>query len=476
MPVFQQLVDLNLMFQQLSEPPIIINDLINIAEADREAIREMVTTRYSSDMISLMPSCRCGKTKGEFSNAVVCDYCGTPVKSSVENDIEPSVWFRKPNGVAPLMSPVVWTMLKNRFKKSGFSILQWLTDSTYNPSVKIPPVIAKLQAAGLKRGYNSFYEHFDAIMDFLFNLSEFKFPRTQVDYLQVLIAECRSSLFADHIPLPNKSILIIESSKLGKFVDNTVIKAVDAIEMITSIDSCFYDQTPRVKENRAAKAIDRLAEFHVLYNKNTLRPKEGQFRKHIFGTRTIFTFRAVITSITGTHRYDELEVPWAIGLTAFSPHLISKLMRLGMDLNSAKGMLLGHVAKYHPLLDQLLQELLEEATNGKITVTFLRNPSLPQGSIQCLGIGKFKTDPEDKTIGISDLIIKAPNADFDGDQMTATIALDSYLADKWYPLKPKFNILNMSRPYEVSGNIAIPKPHICAISNWLLAESDAMAT
>lgn len=411
MPVFQQLVDLNLLFQQLSEPPIIINDLINTAETDREAIREMVTTRYSSDMISLMPACRCGKTKGEFSKLVVCEYCGTPVKSSVETDIEPSVWFRKPNGVAPLLSPIVWTMLKNRFKKSGFSILQWLTDTTYNPTVKIPPVIAKLQAAGLKRGYNNFYEHFDSIMGFLFSIPEFKFPRSQVDYLQALITQCRPYLFSDYIPLPNKSILIIENTKLSKFVDNTVIKAVDAIEMITSIDKCFYDQTPRVKENRAAKAIDRLAEFHVLYNKNTLRPKEGQFRKHIFGTRTIFTFRAVITSITGTHKYDELEVPWAIGLTAFRPHHINKLMKLGMDLNSAIGMLNGHVGKYHPLLDQLLQELISESPNGKIPVTFLRNPSLPQGSIQCLGIGKFKTDPEDKTIGISDLIIKSPNAD-----------------------------------------------------------------
>ena len=58
--------------------------------------------------------------------------------------------------------------------------------------------------------------------------------------------------------------------------------------------------------------------------------------------------------------------------------------------------------------------------------------------------------------------------------MTATIALDGYLAEKWYPLTPKFNILSMNKPYEVSGNIAIPKPHICAISNWLLDESEAM--
>ena len=41
------------------------------------------------------------------------------------------------------------------------------------------------------------------------------------------------------------------------------------------------------------------------------------------------------------------------------------------------------------------------------------------------------------------------------------------MADKWYPLEPKFNVFDMSGPYEISGNIAIPKPNISAISSWI---------
>lgn len=53
------------------------------------------------------------------------------------------------------------------------------------------------------------------------------------------------------------------------------------------------------------------------------------------------------------------------------------------------------------------------------------------------------------------------------DALNVSIALDQFMSDSWYPLEPKFNILNMSKPYEVSGNIAMPKPVISSISSWI---------
>lgn len=48
-----------------------------------------------------------------------------------------------------------------------------------------------------------------------------------------------------------------------------------------------------------------------------------------------------------------------------------------------------------------------------------------------------------------------------------SIALDRFMSDKWYPLEPMFNIMQLSKPGEVSGNIAIPKPIVSTISSWL---------
>jgi hypothetical protein len=130
MPVYQELVDLNELVTQLRSPPIIINDLGNVFEDSRDYIRNLIMSRYTTDMISILPSCHCGRTKGEFAIEVECEYCHKPVRSIVNEDIEPLVWFRAPEGVRALINPTIWYMLDQRFVKSGFSIIQWICDST----------------------------------------------------------------------------------------------------------------------------------------------------------------------------------------------------------------------------------------------------------------------------------------------------------------------------------------------------------
>lgn len=363
MPIYQQLVNFDQTFYQLPEKPLIINDVFDTSESDKQLIQDMILTRYSTDMISLLPTCRCGALKGESSTTIdnkPCEKCNTRVTSSIEDEILPLVWFRRPIGVEKLMSPIILLMLRERFKKSGYDIIQWLIDKDYRPNVKQPPVITKIVEAGIQKGYNNFVTHFDCIMDFLFSLRDFKVKR-KVDYLEQLLKTHRDCIFSDYIPLPNKSILILEKTNVGVYVDPTIVIAVNAIETMVSIDRNFRDQSQHVKENRTAKALTKLADFYEAFYKSSLAPKEGQFRKHIYGGRTNFSFRAVVSSLTDTHRYDEIHVPWGIGLTAFRPHLINKLMGIGYDLNSAIGFLLGHVEEYHPVLDQLLQQLIDES-------------------------------------------------------------------------------------------------------------------
>ena len=413
MPVYQRLVDFNEVFNCLSEPPIIINDVANGSAEDRDVIRDLIMTRYTDDMVSLLPSCRCGNIKGEFSKGestvgAKCSVCNSYVKSTFEDNIEPNIWFRKPIGVDKLISPIIWIMLKNKFKKPGFNIIQWLTDRSYNPSVRQPKVLDRIQDSGIKRGYNNFVTEFDSIMAILFSIKEFQTKKGEHDYLQDLLKQNRHLIFSDYIPLPNKTLIIVEKTNLGVYVDTNIVDAIDAIKMLVSIDKNFHDQSQHVKENRTAKALAKLSEFYEKFYRTSLQPKTGQFRRHIFASRTNSSFRAVISSLTDTHEYDEIHVPWGIGLTAFRPHLLNKLMKMGMELNSAIGLLLGHVEKYHPLLDRILQELIQESPNRGIKVILQRNPSLLQGSAQCVRITKFKTDPNDHTIGLSILIVKAP--------------------------------------------------------------------
>lgn len=372
MPIYQELTNLEEAIQKLNEPPILINNLANVTEDDREEIRNLIMTRYSGDMISLLPSCRCGATRNEASIRQRCLECGTLVESSLENDIQSALWFQKPYGVAKLINPSIWIMLEKRLKKSGFSVLRWLTDRSYSPGTRVPDIVRKLEQENIPRGYNNFVENFDQIINYLFDLKVFQI-KGEPDYLRELLNTKRDCVFTDYIPVPNKLLFIVEQTNVGVYLDDVTRDAFDLILMMVSIDKNFHDQQSWVKENRTAKALARLGEFYEDYYRQNLSPKNGQFRRHVYGSRLIFSFRAVISSITDPHDHEGVLVPWGVGVTAFRPHLINKLMKYGFDLNSSVGLLQSHVGKYHPLLDRLLQELIDEAPDKKIWMLIQRN-------------------------------------------------------------------------------------------------------
>ena len=374
MPVYQQLVDFNTVFSNLPTEPIILNDLANSTEEEKAKIRDLIQVRYTGDMLSMLPTCSCGETTGEHAVGLVkCDTCHTYVKAAVDEEIEPIVWMRAPEGVLKLVNPVIWIMLRKRLYRSGFDVLQWLCDKTYTANVKQPAIVSIIQKTGLERGYNNFILNFDEYVTKLLSLPGYKVKRNQTDLLWELIRRNRHAIFSDYLPLPNKSLLVIEETNVGIYIDPTIVGALDAIEIVTGIDSPTSIHSIRVKENRAVKAVSKLAQFYLSYFKGSLGGKPGVFRRHVYGSRTHFCFRAVIISLTGAHRHDEIHTPWGVGVTAFRPHLINKLMKMGFELNAAIGFLNGHVSTYHPMIDHLLQELIEESPSKRIPVLMQRN-------------------------------------------------------------------------------------------------------
>lgn len=414
MPLFHKLVDYTEMFEHLPDVPIIINYLPNTTEEDRAMIDELIITRYSSDMLSILPSCRCGETKGEYAIGVICDKCRTPVKSKVEEDIKPLVWFKRPEGVAQLINPSMYNMLRDRFKVSGFNVIDWLMDTTFFTTKRTPPILNEISEAGIQRGYNYFVENFDFIIQTLLSMKQYRLKKGKRDELYDLIQKERHAIFSDYIPLPNKSLLIVENTHVGKYIDTTIIGARNAINMLISIDRKFAEKPLKMRENRTAKAISKLADFYNTFTAKNISPKTGLIRRHIIGSRAHFCFRAVITSITRPHRYDDIEVPWFIALTTMREHLLSKMMKMGFSHSHAVNLIYASVCSYHPLIDQLLQDLINETPGKRIPCTLQRNPSLHQGSMLLMGISRFKTDPGDRTISLGILVVRNLNADFDG--------------------------------------------------------------
>lgn len=416
MPIIQQIIHLDTMFHQLKHAPVLINHMACSTIEDREKVKENLTTHLNSDQISLVPSCQCGQTKGEYTKSTICPTCNTEVKASVVSDIEPLVWLKQPEGVEKLPNPIIFMMLMKRFTKSGFSVIEWLCNTNYSTMAKTPTaILGKITANKIERGYNYFVQNFDFIMETLFSISDFamKTPKFEgkslkkIDYLEDIIKKERNIIFNEYIPLPNKTVLIFDTQALGTWTDPSIMKAVDAINTLVSIDRDFYDQSSKTKQNRTIKAFAMLCSF---YDDTfaLMAHKHGHFRKHLYGSRTNFSFRAVITSITAGREYDEIEAPWCMAITVFRDHLLNLLAEYGMSLNDSIGFLYKHTNRHHPLLESMMTKMVENTRGGKgIYVLIQRNPSLLQGSAQRVRIIKFKNNPMDLTIGMHILTVRA---------------------------------------------------------------------
>ena len=418
MGVYLSHVNLNTVFATHSgKMPVIINDMSAFSEVDMERFNKLIYTTFSSDLLNNIPTCDCGEITGEYNIGVTCGVCRKPVISVLDQDLEPLTWIRAPNGVRSLINPIIWTKLSNYFKVGTFNFIEWLCDTNYQSMAKnqfsasILLTLSQIEQLGIQRGLNYFVDNFDDIIIKLFTVKLFRPRKTVKNSLQQILVENRDKIFCDFIPIPHRSLLVIEETGQGTFVDPITTGAIDSIRMLAGIDSELSTHTVRVKENRTTRAISGLAEFYAETYRDTMAAKEGIFRKHVFATRSHFSFRAVVSSITNRHHYDQIAIPWGIATSVFRLHLMNKLLKRGYTPNEGIGLINASARTFHPLLNALFREIIAEAPSGKgVNCTLNRNPSLARGSIQSVYINEVKVDPDIPTVSMSILIVRSLNA------------------------------------------------------------------
>lgn len=464
MPLFQTQVDNQKAMQDLPVPAIIVNDLNMVSEEDQALVEQLIVTTFKGDKVTMLPQCQCQATKGVFSRKTFCDLCHTEVVSQMTSDVFSHLWFRAPQTVDTLISPHYWLRIKALIGRAGFCALSYLTNTTYTPGNREPAVIGSFLKAGItNRGLNYFCRNMFEILQAISGMREYKPKQRQFQALLEEMKANKEAVFTQYIPLPNKSVLVIEANSLGIFIDDAVAMAKNAMKLMIGIDTLTF---VRNKENRTAKALDAISEMYSEYIDKNLRPKPGILRKQVAGTRTNWAFRNGLISITGTHDYDEMHAPWCSAIVTLGHHLKGKLMKRGWCLNDASDLLIRHTHKFHPLISELFDELLAEA-NGAIPGVAQRNPSLLVGSAQEKRMTQICRDPLNRAMATSILSAKAMNADYDGDFLTALLSLDKQLAEVFKPLGLETSLYNFNKPHGISGLMSLPKPNVSSIANWL---------
>ena len=460
----------NELFASITTEPIIVNKLLDTLENERKNFDENFFVTYTdTDLMDTIPKCPCTHTRGQHhidrrGKGTICKKCRMPVQAVLNKPIEPIIWVEKPEGVDALINPQAWRLLSEFYSLSNnsnqrFNIIKYLTNTDYRPNRVqhgrwmdyLDDMLKDMKA---ERGLNTFYWHFDEIIGKISEIPKFtstKDKKEKLRKMMIFIAMYRKNIFADQIPIHNKTILVIENTRYGTYMDTTLKTIIDAVRNIAGIDSDIKGFSISQKENRSSKLSESLSEFGEDYEKSFLAGKPGLIRKHVYATRCWYSFRAVINSLTEPHHHDELHMPWPLAVTTFRMHLMGKLMTRGYGYNDASAYLNYHTYIFNPLLDELFDELISEspyelsptielsivngvrtprrledgsydATDNEykprrgIPCVFGRNPSMYRTSIQRMFVTKIKKDPKIMSISYPIISVAGPNADFDGKQ------------------------------------------------------------
>lgn len=471
MPAILKFINFDELYKNTHNEKFIINNMDVFNSENKKIIDNYLFSNYESDNISVIPSCLCGNIKGTYYIGEYCTICNTHVKSLIENNVNFILWSKRPEGVEKFISPFLLAILLDRYKftRPTISLIKYLMLPGYkfdkrqykHKLSEFEHLVAIFEQNGIKRGYNNFIENLPKIVEILEN--HFKKKNViEVDFIDYIYCY-KEKYLSDYLPFPNKVIFSTESNELGRFIDKSIIPCINVIRRLSGIDLHFKPNT--IKQNKVANSLIELAEFYKNYMKETFFAKKGLIRQHISSTRAHFTMRCVATALGIPHQYNEIHLPWSASVTLFQEHLLNKLIKRGMIYKDAIKFLNEYNRIYHPLLDELFNELVYES-NGGISIFINRNPSLHRGSIIHMKVTKIKNDVKDNTISLSLLVARSLNLDLDGDELNIMLILDETVNNKADNFDPHLNILGFEEPNGFTNNIAYPKTIINLISNW----------
>lgn len=464
--IFRKLKLLNLDELYLSNPNSkIINNESMVAMNSTTDIREALFFNISNEL-SFVASCSCGTTRGNYLLNMKCPLCGTLVSSTFVDSLAHLNWLDIPLDMPPVIHPVFyWVLRKWTMVKKKTSLLDLILDTS-----KELPEDVKSHIKG--QGFAYFHEHVEEILHFLLHI----YPRTKkskiADKVETMYLMFKNHFFARKLPILDPSLHPVSQRGNQKIIDpvsSGIITAANDLALATN--RMRYGVT----RNRKHYADTKLYQIYCTYIeylstvvKTKMGAKKAQYRRHQLGTRTHFSFRAVIVPITTPHMADELHIPWKIAVQGYKPLILNILVnRLKMHINDALRLHLRALVRFDPVIHDVLRILMKECPHKGLPVLFGRNPCLIHGAIQLLFATKIKTDIHDESIGMPPSICGAPNADFDGDEMFALSLFEMGELHKFSALHPSATILS-KESMEVSSTVKPTKQSIICLNNWLM--------
>jgi hypothetical protein len=400
----------------------------------------------------------------------MCPDCGTVCASPNENKY-PILWIDSVNDLR-FINPDFWALLGGVIGGNSDPLL-WLCDSRYAAKNKVPTHIDSVFTSVFdrKHSYRTLCNELENIILFLLNDKTFIKKPKKVEALKRVLHIYRTTdnIFSKSLPLPNKALFVMERATKGSWGNLDVSAVIDVARRWLKV---VKNNNDNYIQRNMAIVIHELDAIFVKFTTTYLLGKPGMFRKNIAGSRHNFGARAVITSIQVRHKYDEMHIPWVLGVDLFKPHLMNLLInRYKFSLYDTEQIISRGRVVWSSLLAECFRTLIKESKNLRIPHIALRNPSLFKESYQLYYISRVKgmylydeksggvnrtlIDFQDRTIGLPMQGTVAFNADFDGDNMAITPILDNFTEKLLANLQIHTNTMSRTVPFGVSDSVSL---------------------
>ena len=465
-----EIIDLN----QLYYNSVNYGDTLLLSDIDstRKDYRDILDNYFYSFKTEkdFIPSCDCGELSDIYYDKDICQKCGTQVLSisSKTSNLPSKVWIKFPNHLKyGVLHPTVYSVLSNWLNFKVKNQNKNYLDIILNPEEHVPIELESIIQTEEHRGFNFLFENFDMIIDHFCNFQRISIQKKEKD-IREFIETYKDRLFTHYIPALPNALHPVTSKKTTNttyYVDIESHRFLNAAQIISRLN---FTKRKSLKLNylneRIYKAYKSATEYSEWMVSRRLFQKKGLIRKHICGTRFHFSFRSVIAPICGPHKYDELILPWSIGVTTLKLHIMNRLMHnYNYSLTDAIKLYSKAEIKYDPLIYSIIKSIINEYKKSSDGISFLgipvlfnRNPTVRRGATQLLFVTDVKKDVEDKSINISVLILPAPNADFDGDAMNGLLLIEKNAVMNCLSLHPSVTYLSSKKP-SLENTITLPK-------------------
>lgn len=332
----------------------------------------------------MVASCECGATVGENRLDTFCPKCGHVVKSHTSTEVVYSAWLHIPEPLPPVLQPLVYHTLKEWMRSYNSKPLLDILLTPSN-SHELPEPLKHFHT-----GPTAFYTHFDEIIEAILTtytplMEERVHKRTgkitikqQSKDMREYLQRNRDAIFTRYYPALDKSLHVLtkqgESLHTADDPSQFILKAALELANVNTILALYPDNFYKLE--LGAQAITQAyAEYaNTILVKNLL-TKPGYIRRHILGSRLHFSFRAVITPIVDRGRFDDIYIPWRVGVLQFKLQIINLLItRYHMSFLEAVAKHQRSLENYDEDIDNIFKTLIYEAPGHRIPMLIGRNP------------------------------------------------------------------------------------------------------